>query len=102
MPTAPAQFARSVVPERNKKKSSGLLLFLFALFALATLLTVVVASVLYLAAESTNSAAAPGESVAPSVPSAPRRLRSLVRVSPEPELKRRAACGSSQHGARRS
>lgn len=84
MPTAPAQFARGVVPDQ-RKKASGVWFFVLAIFALGALIAIVSAAVLILAAQSTEDAtAAPPTSAAPSaIPSAPIPLDPTSTPAPE-------------------
>lgn len=71
MPTAPAQFARSGLPEQ-RKRSSSVWFFVLAIFALGALIAIVAGALMILATQGTGDAtAAPSTSVtASAVPSA--------------------------------
>jgi serine/threonine protein kinase len=101
MPTAPAQFARSVLPEQ-KKKASGVWFFVLAVFALGALVAIVSAAVLILAAQSTEDAtAAPStSSTASAIPSAaPIPLDPTSTTAPEESASPSATVGTAPKAA---
>jgi serine/threonine protein kinase len=95
MPTAPAQFARSVLPE--KKKSGGVWFFILAIFAVGALIAFVGAALALLVTQNDEAAtAAPSTSTAPSaIPSAvPIPLDPTSSPAPEESASASATVGT--------